>query len=143
MVADAAPEFGVRLFHVYLKDGYGPGKHVKAGERIGSLGAHQGTDVSVQIGTMPWNEEFVSVFQVMSENVFAEYQKRGVHTRDDVIISKEYRDAHPIQCEGKPEEKFIYPTGYDHDADDVYLSGYVKAKDQNKGPANQNPRQQQ
>jgi hypothetical protein len=124
LVPNSSDNFRVRLFHIYLANDISAGAKVKAGQRIGSLGANQGTDVSVQIGQFPWNEEFVSVFQVMTDTVFAQYQARGVASRDDLIISKAYRDAHPIQCEGKPEEKFIYPAGYDYTFDDVPLSGY-------------------
>jgi hypothetical protein len=49
---------------------------------------------------------------------------RGVASRDVFLITKAYRDAHPLQCEGKPEEKFIYPANYDYSFDNVPLSGY-------------------
>jgi hypothetical protein len=135
LVPSSADSFRVRLFHIYLANGIGAGTQVKAGQRIGSLGAHQGTDVSVQIGQFPWNEEFVSVFQVMTDEAFAQFQARGVASRDTFIITKAYRDAHPLQCEGKPEERFIYPADYDYPFDDVPLSGY------NGGPQRSNQKQ--
>jgi hypothetical protein len=139
VVADKAPDFKIRLFHIYLKNGIGAGSHVTAGERIGSIGKNQGTDIAVQIGTLPWNEEYVSYFDVMPDSFFASYQKRGATSRSDFIFTREYRDAHPIRCQGEPDQKFIYPEGYDHTADDMHLSGYVQPNDkmpqhQNNGP---------
>ena len=42
----------------------------------------------------------VSYFEVMSDAVFAEYAKRGVSSRDAMIISKELRDSNPLTCAG-------------------------------------------
>jgi hypothetical protein len=37
----------------------------------------------------------------MTDEVFAEYQARGIATRADAIISKEERDADPVPCVGE------------------------------------------
>lgn len=150
IVPDKAPQFTIRLFHVWVnKDvhgGFGPfgwgGSHVKAGQKIGVIGKSQGTDVAVQIGNMPWDENFVSYFSVMPDSVFASYQTRGVKSPDELIITKEYRDAHPVPCnqDQKSEQEFNYPAGYDHEADDVYLSGY-QAPDLHKEMDSQNSKQ--
>ncbi len=119
-----ASQFNVRLFHVYLLDSIGLGSKVTAGQQIGVIGKNQGTDISVQIGGMPWNENFVSYFEVMPDSVFAAYIARGATARSDFIFTKEYRDAHPLQCAGDKSESFIYQADYDRSLDEFHLSGY-------------------
>lgn len=119
-----AKDFTIRLFHIYKLDGIKKGATVKAGQKIGVISGYSATDISVEGGRY----QFVSYFQVMPDDLFANYQKRGITSRDDLIISKAYRDAHPIPCnqDDKSDQAFNYPEGYDHEADDVYLSGYIK-----------------
>jgi hypothetical protein len=125
-IMPAGQPFHIRLFHIWPKAGLHMGQTVKAGEQIGVIGAHQGTDISVQIGQMPWNENFVSYFDVMPDSLFAAYQARGLKSRADVILTKEYRDAHPLQCgDSKQKDGFVWPPGYDADQDYLHLSGYV------------------
>ncbi len=124
------PKFRVRLFHVYLDEGVKRGTKVTAGQRIGAIAKGSGTDIAIQAGPMPWQETFVSYFAVLPDALFAAYEKRGVASRDQLIISRAERDANPLQCEG---ETFKHPDGYDHDADEVRLNGYVDGRFQ-RGP---------
>jgi len=140
--------FNIRLFHVYVDAAHKQGTKVKAGEKIGVIGQYQGTDISVQIGTFPWEENFVSYFDVMPDSLFAKYQERGIKSRDDLIITKAYRDAHPLKCgdgskNDKASEMFVYPADYDHNQDEVHLSGYVKPTYQTQPQQNQNQNQSQ
>src|SRR3989344_5415630 len=98
-----------------------PINEVKAGNLVGyvnSLGRYGqrnfGTQVRVGVLAVPPmfkngnGEPFKkldSVFNYMTDEVFAEYQKAipGLQSRDDMIISKEYRLAHPCKFkEGGP-----------------------------------------
>lgn len=119
-----AKEFTVRLFHVYKSEGITKGSTLKAGQKIGVISGYSTTDIAIEGG----REQFVSYFQVMPDSVFAAYKKRGADSRDDFIISKAYRDAHPIPCDqgSQSDQSFHYPEGYDMEADSFYLSGYVK-----------------
>lgn len=121
---DNAKDFTIRLFHVYKNDGIKKGVTVKAGQKIGVISKYSATDISVEGGRY----QYVSYFQVMPDSIFAAYQARGIKSRDDVIISRAYRDAHPIPCnqDDKGDQAFHYPDGYDHEADSVYLTGYIK-----------------
>lgn len=121
---DSAKDFTIRLFHVYKTDGVTKGTTVKAGQKIGVISGYSATDVAVEGG----RGQYVSYFQVMPDNLFAAYQQRGVKTKDDLILSKDYRDAHPIPCnqDQKGDQGFTYPADYDHSLDDVYLTGYIK-----------------
>lgn len=127
---DSTPGVIIRLFHIYLLDGIGRGTKVKAGQQIGRIGKGQGTDIAIQVGEFPWQQDFVSYFSVMPNSVFAAYLARGVQSRDELIITKEYSDAHPFQCD--TNEQFLHGANYDQTQDDVHLSGYV-AMPQNHG----------
>jgi hypothetical protein len=116
-----APGYKVSLFHITPSHGITGGTPLKAGQHIGVIGAHQTTDIDIQIGRMPWDNTSVSYFQVMPDRLFAAYQARGVTSRDDLIISRAYRDAHPLTCSGG---RFVYPAIYDYGADIFKLSGY-------------------
>lgn len=115
---DSYPQVFIRLFHIYKLDSIEKGTKVKAGQQIGNIGADQNTDIAIMV-TNPPRYTFVSYFDVMPDSVFAAYQARGVTSRDELIISQEYRDSHPLTCNG---EQFTQP---ETDADFVRLSGYV------------------
>lgn len=135
IVPDDAKQFKIRLFHIYPLDGIGFRSHLKAGQQIGVIGQYQGTDIAVQIGTLPWQETYISYFQVMPDSIFASYIARGAKSRDDFVVTKEYRDTHPLQCQTDASQSFIYPNDYNHDQDEVFLSGYQQADygQQNQG----------
>lgn len=122
LVPDAAPGYTVRLFHVFKVDGIQAGSRVKAGQKIGVISSYSDTDVSVEAGG-----KYLSIFNVMTDKVFADYQARGAKTRDDFIISREYRDAHAVTCnqDKTSDQKFNLPAGYDPASEEVHLTGYV------------------
>lgn len=129
IVSNEAPQFLIRLFHIYLLDGFKSGSNVKAGEQIAWLNKGQGTDIAIQVGQLPVNQRYISYFSVLPDNIFENYQKRGVTSRDDLIMSRSDRDANPLQCQKGGEEKFIYPADYDQTEDYFYLSGAEKPTD--------------
>lgn len=121
---DSAKEYTIRLFHIYKSDGITKGTKIKAGQKIGVISGYSTTDISVEIG----RGNYISYFEIMPDSIFSKYQQRGASSRDDFIISKSYRDAHPIPCNQAKggDQSFNYPPGYDHEADVLRLSGYVK-----------------
>ena len=77
------------------------GDFVSAGEQLGthiSDISYHGIAVSVNT---PTGWKLVSFFSVMNDEVFQSYQDRGIQSREDVIISKEARDADPLICTGE------------------------------------------
>lgn len=94
------PQFIVRLFHIYLKDGLKSGDKVSAGGKLGYIGATLGTDVAINVRSIG-GQKFFSYFQVISDEVFQKYKQRGANTINDFIITKEYRDANPLKCNGE------------------------------------------
>lgn len=94
------PQFIVRLFHIHPKDGLKSGDKVTAGEKLGYIGATLGTDVAINVRSIG-GQKFFSYFQVISDEVFQKYKQRGANTINDFIITKEYRDANPLECNGE------------------------------------------
>jgi|Napbiome12C3dose_1001474.scaffolds.fasta_scaffold00001_68 hypothetical protein len=91
----------VRLFHIYKLDTVKSGKTVKAGEHIGNIGQYQGTDVAVEVRLGFGKMVLFSYFDVMADYLFTKYQARGVKDKSELIISKEFRDTHPLKCNGE------------------------------------------
>lgn len=112
-------DFIIRLFHVFPLDGYTEGRTVSAGEQIANIGRIQNTDIAVSIGGMG-SHAFVSYFDVMPDEIFSRYQSAGVGSRDQLIITKEYRDAHPFKCRGE-----WFAENHDASGSElVYINGY-------------------
>lgn len=118
---DSYPSVRVRLFHIYLFDEIGRGTRLAAGEQIGVIGQYQNTDIAITQGN-----KYLSYFKVLPDGIFAKYQARGAKNRDEFIISKEYRDANPLECNGE-----WFAVNYDSDpnrGDFVRLSGYSQTQ---------------
>ncbi|MBI2589479.1 hypothetical protein HYW32_00380 [Candidatus Berkelbacteria bacterium] len=117
---EKASEFTVRLFHIYLLPEIKKGSQVKAGQKIGEIGKYQNTDIAISTGLI--GRTFISYFQALPENIFVKYQARGVVSRNELIITKEQRDAQPLQCNGEqfakkydsiaPEANYVYLSGW-------------------------------
>ena len=102
------PAFVIEISHVFLYPGTTEGMTVKAGQRIAYTG--NSTDMSITWSPGldaarkvidPTDEWFyVSYFSVMTDSVFAAYKARGVKDRGQMVVSREWRDAHPFECDG-------------------------------------------
>ncbi|MCB0431434.1 MAG: hypothetical protein H6585_10275 [Flavobacteriales bacterium] len=97
--SDAHPAFRFQIFHIQPARSFAIGDHVNEGE---TLGHHYGnqtySDIAVLVNDPTKQGRLVSYFDVMSETLFQQYIARGATTRDDFIISKALRDAHPLDC---------------------------------------------
>ncbi len=115
------PSFSVRLFHIDLLPNLGTGSEVKSGEQVGTIGPKDGTDVSVEGIVLFKGSVDLSVFELMTDQAFAPYAGAGFK-KDDFIISRKYRDEHPLKCGGgHNNEEFIRDPGYDFFSDFVFL----------------------
>ena len=102
--------------HIYVRDDLRQGSEVKAGELIG----YAASDANNRLGGsfdivyakfgLPlknidnWTAPFAdldSVFNHMSDEVFAEYAEKGITSKEDFILSKEERDQNPCQYQGE------------------------------------------
>jgi len=74
---------------------------VDAGDHIGEHSSNfTMSDIAVSIGGKE-DGTLISYFETMTDDVFAEYQARGVASREAAIITAEERDADPVPCEAE------------------------------------------
>ncbi len=86
--------------HVDLLDEFiaAGGGSVAAGQHIGYIMRPNGQgEIAVAVSNGA-ETEYISFFDVMSDEVFAEYQARGITSRAQMTISREEREANPIPC---------------------------------------------
>jgi hypothetical protein len=95
------PAFYFILFHVQTNGQIAVGNFVSAGQLLGThVGTQTTSDIAVGVNT-PTGWKLISYFNVMTDALFATYQSRGVTARNDLIISKQARDADPLTCDGE------------------------------------------
>jgi hypothetical protein len=97
------PALNVAIFHVNPDPGIVKGTWVIAGDRIGR---HASSSTMSDIATDFGGKEtgtLLSYFQTMTDSVFAQYQARGVPSREAAIITKDERDADPVPCVGEQQ----------------------------------------
>jgi hypothetical protein len=97
------PALNVAMFHVNPDPGIVRDGWVEAGDHIGRH-ASQSTmsDIAVTIGPKQGGI-FLSYFEAITDSVFAEYQGRGVSSREAAIITRAERDADPVPCVGEQQ----------------------------------------
>ena len=92
-------DYTFKLFHVTLVQALSEGDTVTAGQLLGHhVGVDTYSDIAVTFRESEGVQQSVSFFEVMSDELFAHYQRHGVSTRADLVISKEERDADPLVC---------------------------------------------
>jgi Repeat of unknown function (DUF5648) len=113
IVPDGYPAFEVRPFHVNPAPDVVVGAHVEGGQPLGyaDMRGAQNTDMAVEgivLGAPAYPSpmrppgffpdrgiKYFSMFDVMTDALFADYAARGVDTRGAFIIDKAFRDANP------------------------------------------------
>ncbi len=111
--SDEYPSVHFLFFHMKLDEGIAEGSHIKAGQKIGTVGNE---DAHVEIGVEKRGKygrssELISFFDVITNDLFAEYEARGMISRQDAVISKEERDTSPLECDYSTEAGFFIPQG--------------------------------
>jgi len=124
IIPDSQPKILIRLMHVAPLSGIRGGVRVVAGQKVGLVHANQSFDLAIDQVAIT-KTSYISYFAAMQDQVFAKYQKRGVKSREDLIVSKEYRDTNPFECQ-KNSEEFVknyadYPNELEHM---IHLSGF-------------------
>ena len=100
IVSKNNPGYYFGYFHVSLLDGLKEGSEVKAGQQIGTFGdENTWGEIAVEVQVKNGKTYAPSFLEVSSEEVFKQYQNKGVNSFSDVIISREYRDANPLACD--------------------------------------------
>ena len=96
------PRYTFVMFHVDLDPSLAVGTSLSAGQLIGThISASTMNDILVNYFPNTTDWELVSIFDLMSDSLFLEYQKRGVESREAFIISEEARDGDPLTCVGE------------------------------------------
>jgi hypothetical protein len=101
--SDEYPAFQIIIFHVDLIQAFNVGDKITAGQLLGYPADYENAtiaDTAVGVNT-PSGYKLLSYFQVMTDSLFLSYQARGITSRDDLIISKDERDADPLTCDGE------------------------------------------
>jgi hypothetical protein len=107
IVMDRQPAFRFVIGHVAVADDLDVGSQVTAGQLLGHHASSGIWSEIVVIVTDPaGRDRFVSYFDVMTDDAFAAYQRRGVATRGDLVISRAERDQHRLSCYG---DLFVNP----------------------------------
>jgi hypothetical protein len=123
---DNAPGFDVRIDSVFINPNIRSLMRIKAGEKIGVICTRCPGEITVEYNYI-FGRRAVSYFSVLSDQVFTDYQKRGMKSRDEAIITKAYRDAHPFTCadpKNETSEILDNPEMHDFKFSNVALSGY-------------------
>ena len=104
MIPRDLPVLQIQIFHVQLDSGIVKDMWVDAGDHLGRhASAFTMSDIAMSIGPKEGGT-LISYFDAMTDSVFAEYQARGVATREAAIITEAERDSDPVPCVG--EEQF-------------------------------------
>lgn len=99
--SETYPAFRFSVFHVNLSVQRNVGDKITAGQQLGThIGSQTLSDISVIVNDPLKQGRMVSYFEVMTETLFQTYMNRGISSREDLIISKETRDANPLTCSG-------------------------------------------
>lgn len=110
--SDEYPAFRFIIFHVRTTKNFKPGDHVKEGQQLGTHYSNETTsDIAVSVNQGAARQRLVSYFEVMTDNLFASYVSRGVSGKDELIISRQERDADPLICDG---ENFLNMNEFDN-----------------------------
>jgi hypothetical protein len=101
IASDDYPAFEFRIFHIALASPLNEGDAVAEGQVLGHHGGDETmSDMAVCVST-PGGRRLVSYFDVMTDALFQTYQRRGVSSREQFIITKSERDADPLSCDGE------------------------------------------
>jgi len=96
------PAFSMTYFHIDLDEEMQIGDIVTAGQRLGNSAKRSGTasDFVMRVVT-PDGHRLISYFQAMDDQLFSAFEARGVTSRDDLMITRDERDADPLTCVGQ------------------------------------------
>jgi len=106
---DDQPAFNFVIFHCdVLSSAIATGKKVAAGELLGYARLYyddldeyaDNFDIAVSVNT-PSGNRLVPYFETMDDVTFDGYVSRGAVSRDEFTITREARDADPLECDGE------------------------------------------
>jgi hypothetical protein len=100
------------FMHVELLEDLRSGASVEAGQHIGFVARPHGqAEIVTWVSLGKGKLKNISFFDVTTDEVFAEYQARGINTRSQMSISREERDTNPVACYPDSEGGKFIATG--------------------------------
>jgi len=97
---DEQPDVHVVLFHVDLAAPLERDDPVSEGQVLGTHWSGE-TNSDVAVGVLiPGGWRLISYFDVITDDLFSQYQARGIVERDQMVISEDERDADALCCVG-------------------------------------------
>jgi hypothetical protein len=101
IASDEYPAFRFSIFHINLSAQRNVDDKVVAGEQLGNhIGSQTMSDISVIVNDPARQGRMVSFFETLKDEAFTEYSNHGIASRQELMISKELRDANPLTCSG-------------------------------------------
>jgi hypothetical protein len=101
IASDSLPAFRISIFHVNLANPLQLDQKVTEGMLLGThIGSQTMSDISVIVNDPTHQGRMVSWFNIITDAIFQQYQNHGISSRQEMIISKETRDASPLTCSG-------------------------------------------
>jgi hypothetical protein len=101
IASDEYPAFRFSIFHINLSAQRNVDDKVVAGEQLGNhIGSQTMSDISVIVNDPARQGRMVSFFETLKDEAFTEYSNHGIASRQELMISKELRDANPLTCNG-------------------------------------------
>lgn len=101
MECQAYPAFRITLFHVNLTGPLQVGDGVKKGQQLGfHFGPATYSDVGCIANDPSKQGRMVSFFYLATNSLMNSLLSRGITKREDLIISRQLRDANPLTCNG-------------------------------------------
>ena len=96
------PRIGFSFHHIDLLPELRNGAEVSAGQFLGTMYRNNGQGeiaTYVETGAERGDSgDYISFFDVMSDDVFALYQAKGIQSRSQMTIPLAEREANPIGC---------------------------------------------
>lgn len=112
IVPEGYSAFRIVIFHIKMSRQFVAGDKVDEGEQIGThIGSATYSDIAVIVKESNKKMRLLSFFDVMTDKLFLEFSNHGLTSRNDYIISKEFRDANPLVCNG---ETFTKSDSFNH-----------------------------
>jgi len=123
IVSTEYPSMNFTFMHLELIEELRNGGLVEAGQHIGYVVRPHGQgEIVTWIDLGGGMIKNISFFDVMTDEVFAEYQTRGIESRSQMTITKEERDANPVACSSENGGGKFTATG-DEQAFNLWQSG--------------------
>ena len=126
VLADAHKAFRFGFHHVRLEAGLANGSHVKAGQKLGTIGNEDNHgEIAVEVMT-PKGRTLVSFFEVASDDILKAYGTRGLTDIKNVMYTKEERDSKPLTCDKNTVEGRFVGGDYGGKTDSAGLPNWFE-----------------